>query len=95
MFRRSFSMCPLTVAGNNSLLESEPDMSAKAHDHICGECGAIYACPDPTGCPCATAEERIGLCPGCEPQDGVEIIGRSDDGFEAIIRPSGRSRSRR
>jgi hypothetical protein len=63
-------------------------MTAKAHDHICEECGAIYPCPDPAGCPCTTAEERIGLCPGCEPQDCVEIVGRSEDGFEAIIRPS-------
>lgn len=61
-------------------------MAAKLHDHICGECGATYPCPDPSGCPCATADERIGLCPACEPQEGVEIIGRSDDGFEAIIR---------
>jgi hypothetical protein len=69
-------------------------MTAKAHDHICAECGAIYPCPDPTGCPCATAEERIGLCPGCEPQGGVEIVGRSEDGFEAVIRPTGKSRVR-
>jgi hypothetical protein len=65
-------------------------MAAKSHDHICAECGAIYPCPDPTGCPCATTEERIGLCPGC----GVEIVGRSEDGFEAIIRPSSKSRFR-
>jgi hypothetical protein len=75
---------------NHGLLESQPNMAAKSHDHICAECGAIYACPEPTGCPCTTAEQRIGLCPGCEPRDGVEIIARSEDGFEAIIRPSGR-----
>ena len=69
-------------------------MASKAHDHICAECGAIYPCPDPARCPCATAEERIGLCPGCEPQAGVEIIGRSEDGFEAIIRPSRRNHFR-
>jgi hypothetical protein len=62
-------------------------MAGNSHDHICAECGAIYACPAPTECPCTSAEERIGLCPACEPQDGVEIIGRSKDGFEAIIRP--------
>jgi len=67
---------------------------AKAHDHICAECGAIYPCPDPAGCPCATAEERIGLCPDCEPQNGVEIIARSEDGLEAIIRPSAKIRFR-
>lgn len=76
------------------MLESEPDMAAKAHDHICADCGAIYPCPEPDECPCANAEERIGLCPGCEPQDGVEIVGRSKDGFEAIIRPSRASRFR-
>jgi len=69
-------------------------MVAKAHDHICAECGAIYPCPFPAGCLCVTAEERIGLCPGCEPQDGVEIIGRSEDGFEAIIRPISKRRVR-
>ena len=62
-------------------------MAAKSHDHICAECGTIYPCPALAECPCASAEERIGLCPGCEPQDGVEIVGRSEDGFEAIIRP--------
>jgi len=67
-------------------------MAAKPHDHICAECGTIYPCPDLARCPCASAEERIGLCPGCEPQDGVEIISRSEDGFEAIIR-SRRKRS--
>jgi hypothetical protein len=66
-------------------------MAPKAHDHICAECGAIYPCPDPARCPCATAEERVGLCPGCEPQGGVEIVGCSEDGFEVIIRPSRRS----
>ena len=76
------------------LLESQPNMTAKAHDHLCAECGAIYPCPNPTGCPCATAKERIGLCAGCESHDGVEIIGRSEDGFEAIIRPSGKSQFR-
>ena len=76
------------------LLESGSNMAAKAHDHICAECGAIFQCPDPAGCTCTTAEERIGLCPACEPQDGVEIIGRSEDGFEAIIRPVRKSQFR-
>jgi hypothetical protein len=40
--------------------------------------------------PRGTTDERIGLCPGCEPQDCVETIAPSDDGFEAIIRPSSR-----
>jgi hypothetical protein len=26
------------------------------------------------------------LCPRCEQEEGVEIISRSEDGFEAIIR---------
>lgn len=69
-------------------------MAAKSHDHVCAECGAIYPRPDPTGCPCATAEERIGLCPACGPQDGVEIIGRSEGGFDAILRPPSRSHFR-
>jgi len=60
-------------------------MSTTPHDHICAECGAIYPCPDPDRCPCKTAEERIGLCPQCEPEEGVEILSRSEDGFEAII----------
>jgi len=47
----------------------------------------MYPCPDPKQCLCATAEERIGLCPQCEPEEGIEILGRSEDRFEAIIRP--------
>jgi hypothetical protein len=77
----------------HGLLESGSNL-AKAHGHICAKCGAIYPCPDPAEGPCATAEERIGLCPGCDPQDGVEIVGRSEDGFEVIIPPSGKSRFR-
>jgi len=66
----------------------------KAHDHICAECGAIYPCPKPLECPCETAEQRIGLCPQCEPEEGVEILSRSEDGFEAIIRSLPKSRIR-
>ena len=68
-------------------------MSKMPHDHICAECGAIYPCPAPEQCPCKTAEERIGLCPQCEPKEGVEMPNRSEDGFEAILRPGpGRTR---
>lgn len=59
----------------------------KPHDHLCGECGAIYPCPDPAECPCETAEERIGLCPKCQPDADVEVLNRSEDGSEAIIKP--------
>jgi hypothetical protein len=69
-------------------------MSKMPHDHICEECGAIYACPAPEQCPCTTAEERIGLCPQCEPKEGIEILSRSEDGFEAILRPAPKGRTR-
>jgi len=61
------------------------------HNHICAECDAMYPCPDPDQCQRTPAEGRIGLCPQCEPEQVVEILSRSEDGFEAIIRPRSKS----
>lgn len=70
-----------------------PPEAVGFHHRIAGR-GAIYPCPDPGRCPCTTAEERIGLCPPCEPEEGVEILSRSEDGFEAIIRSLPKNRIR-
>lgn len=64
----------------------------KQHTHICSECDAAYPCSDPDQCPNTTAGDRSDLCPKCEQEEGVETLSRSEDGFEAIIRPKGRVR---
>ena len=67
-------------------------MAKMPHNHICAECDAMYPCPDPDQCQRTAAEGRIGLCPQCEQEEGVEILSRSEDGFEAIIRSRPQSR---
>jgi len=52
---------------------------------MCAECDAMYPCPDSDQCQRTTAEGRTGLCPQCEQEEGVVILSRSEDGFEAII----------
>jgi hypothetical protein len=66
----------------------------KEHTHICAECDAACPCPDPDRCPSTTAGERTDLCPQCEAEQGVEILSRSEDGFEAIIRSRPKDRVR-
>ena len=81
---------PRGLAGKWHLQVRFPDgseaMAKMPHTHICAECDAMYPCPDPDGCPCITTGERTGLCPKCQTEAGVEIVSRSEDGFEAIIR---------
>ena len=67
-------------------------MAKMPHNHICAECDAMFPCPDPARCQRTPAEERIGLCPQCQQEEGVEILSRSEDGFEAIIRSRPQSR---
>jgi hypothetical protein len=74
-------MMPKVVASGARILDRNRVMSKTPHDHICAECGAIYPCPDPDRCPCTTAEERIGLCPECEPEEGVGRCRRPASAF--------------